>query len=105
MTMHIRKCQWIACMKGIPYHWGMTPVPSSAKKHFYFSEARYLFQLTLCAFYFQYLLLYNFKLGSMCSKYEKLVKLAGTELKPHVYSMITFLQVSEAFYENSLSAC
>lgn len=43
-----------------------------------------------------YLLLYNFKLGSMCSKYEKLVKLAGTELKPHVYSMITFLQQADS---------
>ncbi|CAN7990521.1 unnamed protein product, partial [Ixodes hexagonus] len=42
-----------------------------------------------------YLLLYSSKLGSFCNKYEKLIKLAATELTPRVYSMITFLQSAE----------
>ncbi|EEC13923.1 conserved hypothetical protein [Ixodes scapularis] len=39
-----------------------------------------------------YLCLYSSKQGGFCNKFEKLVKLAATELTPQVYAMITFLQ-------------
>lgn len=43
-----------------------------------------------------YLSLYSSKFGSFCSKYEKLIKLAATQLTPNVYTMITFLQNAES---------
>ncbi|XP_075532581.1 Fanconi anemia complementation group I isoform X3 [Dermacentor variabilis] len=43
-----------------------------------------------------YLSLYTSKFGSFCSKYEKLIKLAATQLTPNVYTMITFLQNGES---------
>ncbi|XP_040072768.2 Fanconi anemia group I protein isoform X2 [Ixodes scapularis] len=42
-----------------------------------------------------YLCLYSSKQGGFCNKFEKLVKLAATELTPQVYAMITFLQSAE----------
>ncbi|XP_037282780.2 Fanconi anemia complementation group I isoform X2 [Rhipicephalus microplus] len=48
-----------------------------------------------------YLSLYSSKFGSFCSKYEKLIKLAATQLTPNVYSMITFLQNAESEREPS----
>ncbi|KAL3243501.1 hypothetical protein MRX96_020560 [Rhipicephalus microplus] len=48
-----------------------------------------------------YLSLYSSKFGSFCSKYEKLIKLAATQLTPNVYTMITFLQNAESEREPS----
>lgn len=42
---------------------------------------------------FQYLSLYQQKAGHLCNRFEKLVKLSGTNLTQYIYPMITYLQV------------
>ncbi|XP_064483119.1 Fanconi anemia group I protein-like [Ornithodoros turicata] len=42
-----------------------------------------------------YVLLYVHKVGRLCDKFEKLVRLTGTHLTPHIYALITFLQTAE----------
>ncbi|XP_077563840.1 Fanconi anemia complementation group I isoform X2 [Haemaphysalis longicornis] len=43
-----------------------------------------------------YLFLYSSKLGSLCSKYEYVIKAVATQLTPSVYALITFLQNAES---------
>ncbi|CAG2245059.1 FANCI [Mytilus edulis] len=40
----------------------------------------------------QYLSLYSSKAGHLSGRFEKLIKLIGTQLTPYVYSMITYIQ-------------
>lgn len=42
-----------------------------------------------------YVALYKRKAGRLCGKVEKLVRLTGTHLTPHIYALITFLQSAE----------
>ena len=47
---------------------------------------------------FQYLQLYASHSGHMSSRFEKVVKLTGTQLTPFIYNLITYVQVSASFY-------
>ncbi|VDI13191.1 fanconi anemia group I protein [Mytilus galloprovincialis] len=42
-----------------------------------------------------YLSLYSSKAGHLSGRFEKLIKLIGTQLTPYVYSMITYIQTTE----------
>ncbi|XP_067128123.1 Fanconi anemia group I protein isoform X2 [Centruroides vittatus] len=50
---------------------------------------------SLSSFTKYYLSIYNQKVGEICSKFEKMVRLSGTHLTPQVYSMISYLQASD----------
>ena len=50
--------------------------------------------------HFQYLQLYATHSGHMSSRFEKLVKLIGTQLTHHIYDFITYVQVGTTARSN-----
>ena len=50
--------------------------------------------------HFQYLQLYATHSGHMSSRFEKLVKLIGTQLTHHIYDFITYVQVGTTAQSN-----